>query len=219
MPRRFILAPANPNLEPPIARRNFISRLFAFAAGGALAGPATRAFAAPSATSSYDPFVGEIAIVAFDFAPVGWAHCDGQLMPIAQNTALFSLIGTYYGGNGQTTFALPDLRGRLPLHKHYLSHPIGEAAGESVHVLTTNELPAHAHALQADGANGSSADPAGLNLARNPAGIPAFGAGAGAAMGAGSIAATGGSQAHNNMPPYLTLNFIIALQGIYPSRP
>lgn len=217
MPQRFILAPANPNLVPPIPRRNFISRILAFAAGGALAGPATRAFAAPSATSGVDPFVGEIAMVGFNFAPVGWALCQGQLLPINQYTALFSLIGTYYGGNGTTTFALPNLQGRVPLGQGS-GYVIGQSGGEAAHVLTATEMPAHSHALMADGANGTSETPTGLHPARNPAGLPAYGPGAAAAMAANTIAATGGSQPHNNLQPYLTLNFIIALQGIYPSR-
>jgi len=218
MPQRFILAPANPNLTPPIPRRNFLSRFLAFAAGGALAGPAARAFAAPSATSATDPFVGEIAMVGFNFAPVGWALCQGQLLPIAQYSALFSLIGTYYGGNGTTNFALPNLQGRVPLSMG-AGFVIGQSGGESAHVLTTNEIPAHSHALMADAANGTSETPTGLHPARNPAGLPTYGAGAAAAMAANTIATAGGSQPHNNLQPYLTLNFIIALQGIYPSRP
>jgi len=217
MPRRYILAPANPNLEPRIPRRSFLSRFLAFAAGGALAGPATRAFAAPSATSGYDPFLGEIAMVAFNFAPVGWAMCQGQLLAIAQNQALFSLLGTQYGGNGVTTFALPNLQGRVPLCMGS-GYVIGQMGGEAVHVLTANEIPAHSHAMMADAANGTSETPTGLHPARNPAGLPTYGAGAAAAMAANTIATTGGSQAHNNLQPYLTLNFIIAIQGIYPSR-
>lgn len=218
MPRRFILAPANPNLEPPIPRRNFLSRFLAFAAGGALAGPATRAFAAPSATSGIEPYVGEIAMVGFNFAPVGWALCQGQLLPINQYTALFSLIGTYYGGNGTTTFGLPNLQGRVPIGAG-AGFVLGQTGGAAVHVLSTTEIPSHSHLLMADAANGTSETPTGLHPARNPAGLPAYGAGAAAAMAANTIAAAGGSQAHNNMQPYLTLNFIIALQGIFPSRP
>jgi len=217
MARRYILAPANPNLEPPLARRNFLSRLFAFAAGGAVLAPAARALAAPGATTAIEPFVGEIAIVGFNFAPVGWALCNGQLMPIAQNTALFSLIGVYYGGNGVTTFALPNLQGRVPIH-YGGAFSIGQAGGEEAHVLTTVEMPAHAHSLHADPANGTSDDPAGLAIAHNPAGIPAFGANAATPMHGGAIGAAGGSQPHNNLQPYLALNFIIALQGVYPSR-
>lgn len=215
---RFILAPANPNLVPPMPRRGFLSRLVAFAAGGAVLAPATRALAAPSATSAYEPFVGEISIVAFNFAPMGWAVCNGQLLAIPQNSALYSLLGTMYGGNGTTTFALPNLQGRVPLCMG-AGYSQGQSGGEAVHILTTSEIPSHNHALRADAANGTAADAAGLNLARNPAGIPEFGAGTGAVMGAGSIASAGGSLGHNNLPPFLALNFIIATQGIYPSRP
>jgi microcystin-dependent protein len=217
MARRFILAPANPNLEPPIARRNFLSRLFAFAAGGAVLAPASRALAAPGSTTAAEPFVGEIAIVGFNFAPVGWALCNGQIMSIAQNTALFSLIGTYYGGNGVNTFALPNLIGRVPIH-YGNAFSIGQVGGEEAHVLTAVEMPVHAHTLNADPANGTSDDPAGLAIARDPAGVPAFGANATTPMHGGAIGTAGANQPHNNMQPYLALNFIIALQGIYPSR-
>ncbi len=220
MRQRFILSPANPNLEPPIARRNFLSRLFAFAAGGAGLGAAQRAGAAPSATSDGDAWIGEIAIVAFNFAPIGWALCDGQLLSIQQYTALFSLIGTYYGGNGQTTFALPDLRGRVPIHQGtgpgLPGFVIGERAGEPYHTLISSEIPAHAHSVLGNVANGTSDSPAGAFPARNPAGMPTYATTGPAPMGATSIA--GGNQPHNNLQPYLTLNFIIALQGIYPSR-
>lgn len=218
MPRRFVLAPANPNLEPPMPRRNFLSRVFAFAAGGAVLGPASRALAAPGSTSGIDPYIGEIAMVGFNFAPVGWAFCNGQVLSIASNTALFSLLGTTYGGNGTTTFALPNLQGRFPIHMG-TGFALGQSGGSQTHVLTANEIPSHTHALMGDAANGTSPGPAGLHVARNPAGIPAYGAGSGAAMAATAIGAAGGSQPHNNMPPYLTINFIIATQGIYPSRP
>jgi microcystin-dependent protein len=221
MPRRFILAPANTELTPPTTRRNFLSRVFAFAAGGAMLARAPRALAAPSATEGANPFVGEIAIVPFNFAPVGWALCDGSLLLISQNQALFALIGTYYGGNGTTTFALPDLRGRMPLgmgNGPVGNYVIGQLAGESAHVLTTVEMPQHSHGLNGIAANGTSDSPAGLLPARNPAGIPAYGSGTTAGMNAAAIAASGSGQPHNNMPPYLALNFIIALQGIFPSR-
>lgn len=222
MRRRFILAPANPNLEPPMPRRNFLSRVLAFAAGGALLGPASRAIAAPSATTDGDAWIGELAIVAFNFAPIGWALCDGQLLPISQYLALFSLLGTQFGGNGQTTFALPDLRGRVPIHQGQgpglPSFIIGQPGGELNHTLLTTEMPAHTHTLLGDSANGTSDSPSGMHVARNPAGIPAYGAGAGAPMAANAISTSGGTQPHNNLQPYLTLNFIIALQGIFPSR-
>jgi microcystin-dependent protein len=168
------------------------------------------------------PFVGEIRIWAGNFAPTGWALCNGQLLPISQNTALFSILGTAYGGNGLSTFALPNLQGRVPLHPGQglgLTPRLrGEALGSEGHTLTVPELPAHTHSLSANSANGNDDAPAGRVMARSPAGIPQFAAAANAAMASDAISAAGGSQPHNNMQPYLTLNFIIALQGIYPSR-
>lgn len=167
-----------------------------------------------------EPFLAEIRLMSFNFPPKGWALCNGQLLPINQNQALFSLLGTTYGGNGQTNFALPDLRGRSPLHAGAGS-VLGERGGEAAHTLTVNEVPGHGHVLSA------SSDVANSNLpgAALPAGKPRGGinryapAGSGnAVMHAGSLSNSGGSQAHDNMQPYLTLNFAIALQGIYPSQ-
>jgi microcystin-dependent protein len=169
-----------------------------------------------------EPFLGEIRIVPYNFAPRGWAFCEGQLLSIAQNTALFSLLGTTYGGNGQTTFALPDLRGRVPVGEGQgpgLSmYDLGQVSGEENHTLTVGELPPHTHGATAHAGNGSSDSPGGLLVARNPAGIPAYGAGADAALAPDAIGLTGGGQPHNNMQPYLVLHYIIALEGIYPSR-
>ena len=163
-----------------------------------------------------EPFLAEIRILSFGFAPQGWALCNGQLLPINQNQALFSLLGTTYGGNGQTTFALPDLRGRAPVHVG--SHLLGESGGEEQHTLTSNETPDHDHALVASSATGDSALPGGNLLARRldqpylpppPAPQP---------MHPSSIAVVGGGQPHANTQPYLTLVFCIALAGIFPSR-
>ena len=169
-----------------------------------------------------EPFVGEIRIFAGSFAPTGWALCDGQLMPIAQNTALFMLLGNAYGGNGQNTFALPDLRGRVPVQSGQgpgLTPRLrGEAPGAETHTLSVAEIPAHAHPLGASAANGNSDAPAGGVMARSPAAVPQYAANADATLAASAVSPTGGSQPHNNMQPYLTLNFIIALQGIFPSR-
>jgi microcystin-dependent protein len=163
-----------------------------------------------------DPFLGEVKIVGFYFAPRGWAKCDGQLLPINQNQALFSLLGTQFGGNGQTTFALPDLRGRVPMHAGFGPIMIGEVSGLESVTLRTEEMPLHGHArgstLQATSTTAS------LNV---PAGQPRRGVARYTYEGAPVVlngSASVGGQPHNNMQPSLTLNFVIALQGIYPSR-
>jgi microcystin-dependent protein len=163
-----------------------------------------------------EPFLAEIRIMSFNFAPQGWAMCNGQLLPINQNQALFSLLGTMYGGNGQTNFALPDLRGKVPIHMGQ-GFTEGQSGGEQAHTLSIAELPTHTHMVRANaGASGGSATPAnnylsgGNNAYHVPAGLTAF--------NAGTVTNTGGSQAHLNMQPFLTLNFCMALQGIYPSR-
>ncbi|HYE59285.1 MAG TPA: tail fiber protein [Rhodothermales bacterium] len=159
------------------------------------------------------PFLSEIKIFAFYFPPRGWAFCNGQLLPISQNTALFSLLGTTYGGNGTTTFALPNLQGRVPLHFGN-GHTLGEAAGVAVHTLTLSEMPAHVHATPV--ATAATTNPSGALYATSPLGTPAFATSG--ATGAWPTSSVGGSQPHENMPPYLALNFCIALQGIFPSR-
>ncbi len=160
------------------------------------------------------PFLSEIKIVSFGFAPKGWALCNGQILPINQNQALFSLLGTTYGGNGQTTFALPDLRSRSPLHGGN-GFFLGDRSGEENQTLTLTQLPAHAHA--ASGSNAApSAGPSGSTWATHA--TPAYSGAPNTSMNAASTTATGGGQPHNNMPPFLTLNIIIALQGIFPSR-
>lgn len=177
----------------------------------------------PANVQAQDPFLGEIKWVAFTFAPRGWALCDGQVLPINQNQALFSLLGTTYGGDGRTTFALPDMRGRTPIHvgqgPGLSPYVLGQRAGEESHTLTVSEIPWHAHQAMASGAEATAVSPAG-NVPAAKARVPLYGPGpATIDMGSGVIAATGGSQPHNNMPPYITLNCIIALQGIFPSRP
>jgi len=170
-----------------------------------------------------DPFLAEIQLFAGNFAPTGWAFCDGQLLPISSNTALFSLLGTTYGGNGQTTFGLPDLRGSIPIHPGQgpgLSvRYLGEKGGvESVTLLPT-EMAAHAHTLGASSSNGTSDSPAGRVAARSPSAIPQYAAASDTSLSASAIGTSGGSQPHNNMQPYLALSFIIATQGIFPQRP
>jgi microcystin-dependent protein len=165
-----------------------------------------------------DPFLGEIRMFGGNFAPQGWATCDGQILSIAQNTALFSLLGTTYGGNGQTTFALPDLRGRLPVHIGG-GLTMGQAGGSETVILTTTNLPAHTHATNAASA-ATTLSPAGQYWAADPGEnvAPYAAAPDGRVMSGTAIGAQGGSQPHENMQPFLAVTFIIALEGIYPSR-
>jgi microcystin-dependent protein len=169
-----------------------------------------------------EPFVGEIRMFAGNFAPSGWAYCDGQLLQVSQNDALFSLLGTIYGGDGRTTFGLPDLRGRLPIHHGsglgLTPRPLGQKSGEENVTLNTNELPSHTHAMKASTAVGTQNNPAGEFLGASPT-VRVFRPGAPAVpLNAASITSLGGSQNHTNLMPFLCINFIIALFGIYPSR-
>lgn len=169
-----------------------------------------------------DPFVAEIRIFPFNFAPRGWAWCDGQILPLSQNTALFSLLGTTYGGNGQSNFALPDLQGRAPMHPGQgpgLSlYDLGETTGTETVSLLESEIPSHTHTLNAQSSVAASRAPAGNTLARSR-GAAIYDTAAGAtALTDQAIAPAGGDQPHNNMQPYLTLYFCIALQGVYPPR-
>lgn len=164
-----------------------------------------------------EPFLSEIRMMSFVFAPKGWALCNGQLLPINQNQALFSLLGTTFGGDGQFNFALPDLRGRTPIHVGG-GHTLGERGGEQAHTLSIAEMPTHTHVHNATSKDGDAAPivPVG-NLFAKPA-LPAYGPDTNlAAMAPGTISNVGGSQAHLNMQPFLTLSFCIALQGIFPS--
>ena len=162
-----------------------------------------------------EPFLAEIRVMSFVFAPKGWALCNGQLLPINQNQALFSLLGTTFGGDGRVNFALPDLRGRTPIHVGS-GHTLGERAGEQAHTLSIAEIPTHVHVLQATTLEGDTPIPFGNVLADSPSQLYAAASGL-TTLGAGSITNTGGSQAHLNMQPFLTLTFCIALQGIFPS--
>ena len=172
-----------------------------------------------------DPFVAEIRIFPFNFAPKGWAWCDGQLMPISQNTALFSLLGTTYGGDGKSTFALPDLQGRAPMHPGQgpgLSlHDLGETGGSETVSLLESELPSHTHSLRADAADPADvqAPSAAVVLARSSGGNAYQSSASGLIpMAPEMLAPAGGDQPHNNLQPYLTFHFCIALQGVYPPR-
>jgi microcystin-dependent protein len=162
------------------------------------------------------PYVGEIKIVAFNFPPKGWAFCDGQTMSIQQNAALFSLLGTSYGGNGTQTFALPNLQGQVPIHMSG-NFPQGAVGGELAHTLLTPEMPMHNHQLNAISGAASQTDPTNGLLAATT--DPLYQSSSNlVGMNPQSVTPMGGSQPHNNMQPYLVLSFVIALQGIYPSR-
>ncbi|HXZ29371.1 MAG TPA: tail fiber protein [Terriglobales bacterium] len=160
------------------------------------------------------PFLSEIKIISFNFAPKGWALCNGQILPINQNQALFALLGTTYGGNGQTNFALPNLQGRVPVHMGS-GFTLGQVGGEAAHTLIISELPAHTHQAVGSPANPTLPSPAGNLWCANPS---LYNGSSNTAMNAADITSTGGSQPHDNMSPYLVLNFIIALQGIFPSQ-
>jgi microcystin-dependent protein len=168
------------------------------------------------------PFVAEIRMFCGNFAPTGWALCNGQLLPIGQNTALFSLLGTTYGGDGRTNFALPDLQGMSPMGQGdgagLTPSPLGQTGGAATVTLVTAQIPAHTHQALGVDRVGSSSEPSGDTWAkarRNLYSSPATGL---TAMNASALASQGGGQPHNNLPPYLVVNFIIALQGIYPAR-
>ena len=161
-----------------------------------------------------DPFLSEIRIMSFNFAPKGWAFCNGQLLPINQNQALFALLGTTYGGNGQTTFALPDLRGSVPMHVGS-GHTLGERAGQESHTLVQQEFPAHNHAVNVVNSNANAGPTAHFFAAANALYHPAP---ANTNLAPSTISNVGGSQPHANQQPFLTLSFVIALQGIFPSQ-
>jgi microcystin-dependent protein len=170
-----------------------------------------------------DPFVGEIKMFAGNFAPRGWALCDGQLLAVSQNDALFSLLGTTYGGDGRTTFALPDMRGRIPIHAGtgpgLSQHRLGEKGGSETHTLSINEVPSHTHAVQALNKPGDSGNPEDRHWAASSGTPLAYSnADPDTDLAAEAIDGAGGNQSHYNMMPNLCINFIIALFGIYPSR-
>jgi microcystin-dependent protein len=171
------------------------------------------------------PFVAEIRIFPFNFAPKGWAFCDGQILPLSQNTALFSLLGTTYGGDGKSNFALPNLQGSAPMHPGQgpgLSlHDLGETGGEDSVTLLQTEMPAHSHSVNADSGGGSANDPTNAVWAATligRQGTNTYGTTGGANMNPLALSLAGSSLPHNNLMPYLALNFCIALQGVYPPR-
>src|ERR1700712_5701786 len=175
-----------------------------------------------------DPFIGEIRAFGGNYAPQGWAFCDGQLIGINQNTALFSLLGTAYGGDGRTTFALPNLQGRLPLNAGdgggLSAYAVGDSGGTESVTLTVNQMPAHRHTPQSGNSNGTKNSPGGAVWAAAHSGrvqdtiYATNDPGTAQPMSPSAISTVGGGQPHNNMPPYLVLTFIIALEGIFPQR-
>jgi microcystin-dependent protein len=169
-----------------------------------------------------DPFVAEIRIYPFNFAPKGWAFCDGQLLPLSQNTALFSLVGTFYGGNGKSNFALPDLQGRAPMHWGQGSglsmRDLGEQGGTQWVTLLESEMPSHTHALSTSQRPADSISPEKLAPGTGNNMYAAYSGNNLVSAAPEALVPTGGDQPHNNMQPYLTLNFCIALQGVYPPR-
>lgn len=161
-----------------------------------------------------EPFLAEIRLIGFNFAPHGWAFCDGQILPINQNQSLYSLLGTTYGGDGQTSFALPDIRGRVPIHKGN-GFQLGQKDGEETHTLAAHEMPNHDHQVQGASVNADTRVPDGNRFARalnaytSPQNLTQ--------LASGTVANAGGGQAHENMQPFLALNYVIALQGLFPS--
>lgn len=162
-----------------------------------------------------EPFLAEIRIVSFNFPPKGWALCNGQLLPINQNQPLFAIMGTTYGGDGRVNFALPNLQGRVPFFGGRNTIALGERSGEEAHTLTIPEMPAHTHQAYASSNVASQPGPSGNYWVNDPVLIQ-YSSSANATMSPAAVAMTGSSQPHPNMPPYLVLNFIVALQGVFP---
>jgi microcystin-dependent protein len=169
-----------------------------------------------------DPFIGEIRVFGFTFAPTGWAQCQGQLLPISQNTALFSILGTTYGGDGRSTFALPNIQGKVGMGAGQgpgrSNRDLGENGGEEQIALTAQQMAAHTHAANCNSANGNAYGPGGNFWAQDAGGGNDYATTGGAQMSANAIGPTGGGTPHANLQPYLVLNYCIALQGVYPSR-
>jgi microcystin-dependent protein len=214
-------------------RRRFLAKALGVLAGTSLIGGVAKAFAqvgqktvasngGQKQVAGEYPFIGEIMMFAGNFAPTGYAACDGSLLPISSYAALFSVIGTYYGGNGTTNFALPDLRGRVPIHvgtgAGLSTYSQGQMGGQETHTLLATEMPAHNHTAYASTSGGTSSSPSNNFPAVNSEGIEHYGSSENGTMNANAIGAAGGSQPHNNIQPYLAINFCIAISGIFPSR-
>lgn len=208
-------------VPPPVPaipeRRSFLKKLFAFTAGGA----ALASWRPRDARADGDPWVGEIALVPYNFAPLNWATCDGQLLAISQNAALFNLIGTQFGGNGTTNFALPDLRSRVPVHvgqgPGLSSYVVGQTGGVESVTLLANQMPVHTHPMGASSLNGTTSDPTLGIPARNASGVPSYAALPGNAN-MGALGNAGGGVPHENRQPFIAMTYIISLYGIFPSR-
>ena len=169
-----------------------------------------------------EPFLGEIRPFGFNFAPRGWAQCNGQLLPISQNTALFSILGTTYGGDGRSTFALPNLQGIVPMGSGHGSglalRTLGQKGGSETMTLTAQQIPPHTHPASCNAGNGNQMAPAGNFWAQDAGGSREYGDTGPSQMAAGAVGNVGGDQAHTNLQPYQVVNYCIALQGIYPPR-
>jgi microcystin-dependent protein len=221
------------DLSGPVAsRRGWLKTLGGLLTGGLLLGKSRPAQAGTLSTNNTDVFLGEIMMISWGFAPRGWAFCNGQQLPINQNQALFALLGTMYGGNGQTTFALPDLRGRIPVSFDNSNFILGQRGGQEASTVTLNQLVPHVHGIKSStdlGAlqvSGTSTPLVHHYLADSGGGAPQYGFSPDANMATfdatGTIVNTstnvGGSQPHTNLQPYQCINFVIALQGIFPSQ-
>lgn len=168
-----------------------------------------------------EPFLAEIRIFGFNFPPRGWAQCDGQILPINQNQSLYSLLGTTYGGDGRTSFALPGLRGRTPIHvgsSNGVTHTLGQKSGQETVILSASQMPQHTHRLQGETGPATTNQPLNQVLATGSSAVYRSPAGGLVSMNSGALASAGANQAHNNMQPYQALNFCIALLGLFPSR-
>ncbi len=202
-----------------VGRRRFLQRFAASVAGLVALGVPKRS---DSSTTGIEPYLGQIMLVSWNFPPKGWAFCNGQILPISQNQALFSILGTTYGGEGIQSFALPNLQNRVPIHvgqgPGLTNRALGEVGGETNHTLVLAEIPAHTHTARGASAFASLVDPAGRFPARNPANVPQYASTANAILSDVAVGGAGGSQPHTNTQPSLALNFVIALQGIFPTR-
>ncbi len=213
-------------------RRRFLAKVLGVLAGTSLIGGAAKVLAQVGKTTAStggqkqvageNPFIGEIMMFAGNFAPTGYMICNGSLLSISSYAALFSVIGTYYGGDGITTFGLPDFRGRVPIHvgtgSGLSTYVQGQTGGQETHTLLATEMPVHNHTAYASTSGGTSSSPSNNYPAANSEGIEHYGSSENGTMNASAIGTTGGSQPHNNIQPYLAINFCIAISGIFPSR-